>query len=66
MNKLILFAFTVLLSSSCAKVFYSEDAVPLADRRADSVDDHGGAHGSKLEHVLVLHKGSESPTGMAG
>ena len=33
-----------------------EPALPLAEGGADGVDDHGGAHGAKLEHVLVRHK----------
>ena len=31
-----------------------EPAVALAERGADGVDDHRGAHGSKVERVLVL------------
>ena len=32
-----------------------EPALPLAEGGADGVDDHGGTHGTKLEHVLVRH-----------
>ena len=35
------------------RVHAREPAVPLAERRADGIDDHGVAHGQKLELVLV-------------
>ena len=39
-----------------------EPALPLAERGADGVDDHGVAHGSqKLEHVLVSGKRNSLP-----
>jgi len=37
-------------------VHAGEPALPLAEWGADGIDDHGGAHGAKLEHVLVVHK----------
>ena len=35
-------------------VHAGQPALPLAEGRADGVDDHRGAHGTKLEHVLIL------------
>ena len=35
-------------------VYAGEAAVALAERGADSIDDDGVSHGTKLEHVLIL------------
>ncbi len=37
-----------------ARVHAGEAATALAERGADSVDDHGVSHGTKLEHVLIF------------
>jgi hypothetical protein len=43
-------------------VHAGEPALPLAEGSADGVDDHGVAHGRKLEHVLVSdNPGVEEP-----
>ena len=40
-------------------VHAGEAAVALAERGADSVDDHGVSHAPKLEHVLIF--GNDRP-----
>ncbi len=37
-----------------ARVHAGEASAALAERGADSVDDHGVSHGTKLEHVLIF------------
>jgi hypothetical protein len=44
------------LAEEHGRVHAREPALALAERGADGVDDHGVAHGLKLEQVLVLDK----------
>jgi hypothetical protein len=45
-------------------VHAGQPTLALAEGGADGVDDHGGAHGRKLEHVLVANNLSFRTSGM--